>query len=98
MSEMRYIGETDKLGRRFYGYRHPSATQQTSVRINAKLLQALGVQAKITAFAAMSDAWIEVAGQRRNVDLSSKTVRLLLESAAILECGEANTEILNQAD
>ena len=39
--ERRYIGETENLARRFGNYGNPRATQETNIRINARLLEAL---------------------------------------------------------
>lgn len=92
-----YIGETDNLSRRFGNYRNPGPTQQTSKRINAKLLDALRAGADIAVAVVLSGAWIDWGAGPQDADLSSKVIRCLFENAAISAGGAEDVEMLNRA-
>jgi hypothetical protein len=68
--ERRYIGETDNLARRFGNYRNPGAGQQTNIRINAILLEALHAGAEISVSVVSEDAWLT--GGAEPVELSCR--------------------------
>jgi len=91
-----YIGETKNLARRFTLYRNPGPSQQTNIRLNAKFREALSSGAEIGVAAVLSDAWIERDGMRVEADLSLKTVRCLLENAAVVDEGGTAIESLNK--
>ena len=95
--EARYVGEAVDLARRFGNYRNPGPTQPTSLRINAKLKEALAAGAEISVAAVVGDAWIDSGEMRIVADLHSKVVRCLLENAAIITGGGADIEMLNKA-
>lgn len=80
-----YVGETDNLRRRMAGYRNPGPSQLTNQRVNALLRTALKAAAGTVEVATATDARITVNGADVHVDLSSKSQRLLLESAALVE-------------
>ncbi|MDD3029370.1 MAG: hypothetical protein PHS57_03700 [Alphaproteobacteria bacterium] len=92
-----YVGETDNLKRRFGNYRNPAPTQQTSLRIHALIKKALEVGAEVSASAIVGKAWISIGSKRTFANLTSKTVRCLLENSAILTCGGEEIETLNRA-
>lgn len=77
-----YIGETDRLKRRFQHYRTPGTSQATNLRLNAILrdLMASGTNARVGVVTA---AIVEVDEQHTSLDLSRKAARLLVESAAL---------------
>jgi hypothetical protein len=91
-----YIAKTDNLHRRLAGnYRNPDPTQQTSLRINATLTRHLAGGGGV-ALAAAARASVWLGGAEGPLDLSSKAVRLLAQSAAIvLARTAADAEILN---
>jgi len=45
--EVRYIGESDNVERRFVHYRNPGPSQPTNIRVNSALLDALRTDARI---------------------------------------------------
>jgi hypothetical protein len=94
--EEAYFGETDNLIRRFGNYRKPGPTQQTSLRINAKLKADLAAGAEVAVATVTSQAWIERAGAKITADLASKAVRRMFENAAIIEGGGADVKSLNR--
>jgi len=95
--EARYVGEAADLARRFGNYRTPGPTQQTSLRINATLKEALASGSVVSVAAVVGDAWIDTGDHRFVADLHSKVVRCLLENAAIITGGGADIEMLNKA-
>lgn len=91
-----YIGETDNLHRRLTGnYRNPGLSQQTSLRINARLTRHL-TDGGTVALAAATHASLWLGGAEQPLDLTSKAGRLLAENAAlVLARATAHAEILN---
>lgn len=83
--EMRYIGESDNLARRFGHYRNLGPTQETNIRLNARLLSEPDAGAEIAVSICADDAWIDWGPGPKVADLSQKSVRCLLENAAIIE-------------
>lgn len=77
-----YIGEADRLRRRFQHYRTPGPTQATSVRLNAVMLELLRDEAAISV-CIITAARVEVDGATSPLDLQHKAGRLLVESAAL---------------
>lgn len=80
-----YIGETDGLRRRAQHYRTPGPTQPTNVRINGEIVAAL--EARVTvSVSVITRAAISVDGRPpRDLDLSRKTSRQIVENAAMAE-------------
>ncbi len=95
--EATYIGETDNLSRRFSNYRNPGSTQQTSLRINAVLKEALDMGAEISISAVMTKASVDRGKGLETVSLSSKAMRCLFENAAILDSGGTDIDVLNRS-
>lgn len=77
-----YIGEADRLRRRFQHYRTPGPTQTTNVRLNTLMLRLLE-EGGVVAVCIVTSAWIEVEGRRSPLDLGHKAARLLIENAAL---------------
>jgi len=73
--EAAYLGESENLSRRFGNYRNPGPTQQTSLRINQTLRDALKNGAEIAVAAVTSGAWIKRYGTRTDADFASKATR-----------------------
>ena len=92
-----YVGETENLARRFQNYRNPGSSQQTSLRINAKLREALTNGAEISVAVVTAGAWIERRGKREFADLSLKALRCLFEDAALAHWGAQEIQSLNRS-
>lgn len=97
-TERSYVGEAVNLKRRFGNYRNPGSTQQTSLRINAILKEALAAGAQISVSAVFEDrAWIHRDNEAGSVDFLSKAVRCVFENAAIVDGAGSEIESLNRA-
>ncbi len=77
-----YVGETDRLRRRFQHYRTPGPSQQTNIRMNYSILTALNEGFEIVV-STIEQATINVDGINSSLDLSRKSGRLLVESAVL---------------
>lgn len=82
LGETIYLGETDRLRRRFQHYRTPGVGQPTNIRLNALMLRLLG-EGSAVSVCAVTSASIEIDGRSSPLDLRDKASRLLLESAAL---------------
>jgi hypothetical protein len=89
-----YVGETDRLRRRFQHYRTPGPTQTTNIRLNAIVTEVLA-NAGTAEVSIVTDAIVEIEGMTTALDLTQKSARLLLESAALTEARLAGTPIVN---
>lgn len=89
-----YIGETDRLRRRFQHYRTPGPTQSTNLRLNGLMTEMLENGKPITA-AAITAVEAEIDGARCRLDLRNKEARLLVESAALVACRELGQSVEN---
>jgi len=97
-SESCYVGETNNLYKRFSGYRNPSDGQPTNRDVNGRLKKALTEGATVTVSAIFDGIRIEICGVSHNADLQSKTIRCLLENAAIMASRGVNVELLNKCE
>lgn len=79
-----YIGETDRVDRRFNGYRNPGPSQATNLRVNPLLVGTLRLGGTVTIELAGS-VTMTINGVPAAVDLSWKPTRLIVENAALLE-------------
>ncbi|MGF6923874.1 DUF7662 domain-containing protein [Paraburkholderia sp. 40] len=96
--ERNYVGEAVDVKRRFGNYRNPGSTQQTSMRINATLKEALAAGAEISVSAVFEDrAWIERNSKSAPVNFLSKAVRCVFENTAIVDGAGSEIESLNRA-
>lgn len=77
-----YIGEADRLRRRFQHYRTPGVKQPTNIRLNARMLGLLAEGGSL-ALCTLTTASIEVDGHRAPLDLRHRAARLLVENAAL---------------
>lgn len=97
-AERNYVGEAVNVKRRFGNYRNPGTTQQTSIRINAILKEALAAGAEISVSAVFEDrAWLHRDTESLAVNFLSKAVRCLFENAAIVDGAGSEIESLNMA-
>lgn len=76
-----YIGETDRLDRRFQHYRTPEVSQPAFARLN-NAMSALLADGGAVGVAAIVHVEIEVDEIHGVLDLDEKAARLLVESAA----------------
>lgn len=77
-----YVGETDRLPRRFQHYRTPGVSQPTNVRLKTRMIEHLALDGKV-AVAIIDKGRIDIDGRHCPLDFSLKSTRLLFESAAI---------------
>lgn len=89
-----YIGEADRLRRRFLHYRNPGPTQRTNQRLNEAMTALLQAGGAVT-LSTVTEATIEIDGQRLHADLSRKSCRLLVENAALVAAQEAGETVAN---
>ena len=83
-----YIGETKRLRRRFTQYRTPGISQQTNLRLNRVIADALKAGGKVTA-SVLTEIDMPALGLARKHD------RVLLEHGAIMCARIDGQEILN---
>ncbi len=81
LGERVYIGEADRLRRRFQHYRTPGPRQMTNLRLNEVMLGLLATSTPIEV-CTVTAAELEIDGRREALDLGRKPARLLLENAA----------------
>ncbi len=79
-----YIGEADNLGRRMEQYRTPGPSQPTDLRLNSELRRVLAAGGQAGA-AFASRARLQINQKEALVQLVSKTYRVLIEYAALVE-------------
>ena len=89
-----YIGETDRLRRRFQHYRTPGPTQLTNLRLNALLLQLLEEPRTIDV-STVTEANVEIDGTAAPLDLRHKAARRLVENAALTAAIAAGERVEN---
>lgn len=91
-----YIGESASLRRRFAAYRRPGATQATNLRLNELMIMHLseGGRIEVDLITMISD--LKKDGADKDVSLSDKAVRRLLEQAAIVNDGATEIDSLNR--
>lgn len=94
MGDRSYIGETDRLRRRFQHYRTPGPTQSTNLRLNALMTEMLANGKPIMA-AVVTAVEAEIDGARCQLDLRNKEARLLVESAALVASRELGQSVEN---
>lgn len=89
-----YIGEADRLRRRFQHYRTPGPSQATNLRLNGVMLPLLRAGRAI-GVSTVTHAWVEIDAARSTLDLRQKASRLLVESAALTAAGVAGERVEN---
>jgi hypothetical protein len=88
--ESYYVGESDNLSRRMAGYRNPGPTQHTNVRMHERLRSILGASGSASVAVVVSAT---CSGEE--LDLSSKSARLLIESAALVDLAAKGVAVEN---
>lgn len=89
-----YIGESDRLRRRFQHYRTPGGGQPTNVRLNTLMLSLLGEGGAVT-ICTVTEAGLDVEGSRSKLDFRHKASRLLVENAALSAARMAGARVEN---
>lgn len=77
-------------------YRTPGVSQTTSIWVNRLLCKRLTAGGTVLLEACI-DAVISIGGTRQTADMASKSVRVMIEQAAILAEREAGWTTLNKA-
>jgi hypothetical protein len=96
VSRVVYVGETINLRRRMQHYRTPGAKQSTSIWVNRLLRERLA-NGELVILEVCTDAVTTSDKSRDGADLTSKTMRVLVENAAILSETQAGWSPLNKA-
>jgi hypothetical protein len=92
-----YIGETADLARRFGNYGNPHSGQETSLRIHAALHAHLAEGGAIDVDAVTAEKVpLRIAGRPIPIDLANRTIRRLLEQAAMVADDAADIATLNR--
>ncbi|MCA1703812.1 MAG: hypothetical protein LC808_11325 [Actinobacteria bacterium] len=94
LGETVYIGEADRLRRRFQHYRTPGPSQATNLRLNAVILGVLDNGGSV-AVCTVTTASMEVDGHRSPLDLSEKAARVLVENAALTAARMSGARVEN---
>jgi hypothetical protein len=94
LSDRVYIGEADRLRRRFQHYRTPGARQATNLRLNSLMLELLGAASAIEV-CVITSARVDVDGHDEPLDLRHNAARLLVESAALTAARMAGQAVEN---
>jgi hypothetical protein len=89
-----YIGETDRLRRRFQHYRTPGPTQVTNIRLNASIADLVGSDGRVTV-SVITAARLTIDGVPKRLDLSYKPCRLLVENGALTAARAAGESVEN---
>ena len=93
-AERTYIGETDRLRRRFQHYRTPGPTQPTNVRLNSAM-SALLADGGDVVVSVVTSAGVSVDGVDGLLDLRDKSARMLVENAALTDARRSGADIEN---
>ncbi len=93
--EKTYIGETDNLRRRMQHYRSPGPSQQTNVRLNRIIQEALKTGGSVWLSIITAKAHLVSATIKRQLGFEKKSERVLLEHAALLEAAINGNSVLN---
>ncbi|SEN05945.1 GIY-YIG catalytic domain-containing protein [Roseovarius tolerans] len=92
-----YVGETLNLRRRMQNYRTPGASQKTSIWVNSLLLERLDKNEPVM-LETCTEAVMRFEANSQDAELTSKTVRVMIEHAAILSERHTNWNPLNKAN
>ncbi len=90
-----YIGQTDQIARRFQHYRTPGPSQQTNLRLNQMMRDALANEGIVSVSIAIENISFLQEQIKHEADLTKKSERILLEHAAIVEALAMGTTVLN---
>jgi hypothetical protein len=91
-----FIGESENLKRRFMLYRNPGPSQQTNVRLNALLKDAILEGAVIEVDIVLASEAIRVGGTTTTADFKNKAIRRMFEHAAIVALHNLDVESANR--
>ena len=93
--DMRYIGETVNLQRRFAHYRNPGPTQKTNIRINAALIEHISYGNTVMVDTVIDASTLHFDGHKIVPTFSEKATRRLFEHAAIVFDSVSSIKSLN---
>lgn len=93
-AERVYIGEADRLRRRFQHYRTPGAGQPTNIRLNTAMTALLADGGAVTV-SSVTQATVDVDGVTGLLDLRDKSARLLVENAALTAARRSGLDMEN---
>lgn len=93
-AESVYIGEADRLRRRFAHYRNPGPTQHTNQRINTAMKSLIENGGKVELETA-TQIRVDIDGRGVVADLAHRPYRLLAENAALVIAREAGQTVEN---
>jgi hypothetical protein len=93
-AESVYIGETDRLRRRFTHHRNPGPSQRTNQQISAKMKSVIENGGKVELETA-TQIRVEIDGRGVVADLAHRPYRLLAENAALVIAREAGQTVEN---
>ena len=90
-----YIGETEKLGRRIYGYLNPGPSQFTNIRIKGRFENEINSGHKVALEALRFEPFAFQGIDISEPDLADKAVRRMLESLFVVYFTRAGYAVLN---
>ena len=90
-----YVGETDELRRRFQHYRTPGPSQQTNIRMNGEFRDHMAGGGSIEVDIVIDKIDIVAGDEPIRVNLADKSMRRLLEHAALVDEAAAGAKLLN---
>ena len=94
--EQHYIGEADKLHRRFQHYRTPGRRQPTNKRISSEIRRVLDAGDRVEVDIAVRKLSVAVNDTALTIDLYDKATRVMLEHGALITAASAGTTLLNR--
>lgn len=92
--ERRYVGEAERLRRRFRHYRKPGPSQSTNLRMRERAIRVLEADGSIELLLATNVEFVRD-GEPHPVDLASKHARCLVENAALIDVLADLGELVN---
>ena len=90
-----YIGETDQLGRRIYGYLNPGVSQFTNQRIKARFEDEISSGCKVVLEVLHFDPFALQGISISEADLADKAVRRMLENLFVVFFTRSGYQVLN---
>jgi hypothetical protein len=91
-----YVGQSENIQRRFENYRRPGPAQATNVRLNKRFVADLAGGAEIAVAIATDGIALNRGDRSVQPDLRVKSIRLLIECAALESGATTDIESLNR--
>ena len=89
-----YIGESEDISRRFGQYRTPESSQRTNIRVNKWISDCIKAGDRLEV-AVVAEAVLRVGESCEQLDLGSRTSRLLVEEHLLEEVRRAGETVMN---